>query len=62
MEEASNPTAEKVQALSNIELAVLLCLVADQHCIIETDKQLFHGLGQELRIVRLLSFEVRKAD
>ncbi|KAF2790665.1 hypothetical protein K505DRAFT_310996 [Melanomma pulvis-pyrius CBS 109.77] len=51
MEGASNPTAEKVQALSNIELAVLLCLVADQHCIIETDKQLFHGLEQELRII-----------
>ncbi|KAF2706010.1 hypothetical protein K504DRAFT_387494 [Pleomassaria siparia CBS 279.74] len=51
MEEARDPIAEKVQALSDIELAVLLCLVADQHCIIETSKQLLLGLEQELQII-----------
>jgi hypothetical protein len=37
--------------LSDIELAVLLCLVAEQHCIIESDRHLLDGLEQELRIV-----------
>ncbi|KAF2264854.1 hypothetical protein CC78DRAFT_532963 [Lojkania enalia] len=42
---------EKVQALSDIELAVLLCLVADQHCIIETDEGLLDELEAELRVI-----------
>jgi adenylate kinase len=54
MEEARDPIAQKVQALSDIELAVLLCLVVDQHCIIETDATFVNGLEQELRIVSLL--------
>jgi adenylate kinase len=55
MEEARDPIAQKVQALSDIELAVLLCLVVDQHCIIETDATFVNGLEQELRIVSLLN-------
>ena len=51
MEEASERIVEKVQALSDTELAVLLCLVADQHCIIETGSQLLDGLENELQIV-----------
>jgi hypothetical protein len=51
MEEASGRIAEKVQALSDIELAVLLCLVADQHCIIETHRSLLSAVDQELRTV-----------
>jgi hypothetical protein len=54
MEEARDPIAQKVQALSDIELAVLLCLVVDQHCIIETDATFVNELEQELRIVSLL--------
>lgn len=54
MEGAGGHIAEKVQALSDIELALLLCLVADQHCIIETDEPLLDGLEHELRIVRCL--------
>jgi adenylate kinase len=52
MDEATDPIAHKVQTLSDIELAVLLCLVVDQHCIIETDAQFLDGLEKELRIVR----------
>jgi hypothetical protein len=51
MAKAGDRIAEKVQALSDIELAVLLCLVADQHCIIETEKQLLDNLQQELELV-----------
>jgi hypothetical protein len=53
MEEASGRIVDKIQALSDAELAVLLCLGADQHCIIETDKYLLDGLEQELGIVCL---------
>jgi hypothetical protein len=51
MDDASDRLAEKVQALSDIELAVLICLVADQHCIIETEKQLLDAVEKELKLV-----------
>lgn len=43
--------AIKVQALSDLELAVLVCLVADQHCIIETDRDLMDDVEAELQLV-----------
>ncbi|KAF2025165.1 hypothetical protein EK21DRAFT_77087 [Setomelanomma holmii] len=51
MEDESDKLAEKVQYLSDIELAVLVCLVADQHCIIEAQQDLLHAVAQELRLV-----------
>jgi hypothetical protein len=47
--------AQKVQALSDLELALLISLVADQHCIIEADKLLMEMVKQELKLVRNLS-------
>ncbi|KAH7371284.1 hypothetical protein BKA66DRAFT_424316 [Pyrenochaeta sp. MPI-SDFR-AT-0127] len=51
MEGTGEQLAEKVQALSDIELAVLLCLVADQHCIIEAEKEVIDGVREELKLV-----------
>ncbi|OCK96086.1 uncharacterized protein K441DRAFT_695107 [Cenococcum geophilum 1.58] len=51
MDDVSGRIAEKVQALSDIELAALLCLVAGQHCIVETEKDLIDGVEQELQLV-----------
>ena len=45
-------TAAKIQALGDLELAVLLCLVAHQHCIISTHNLLLDTLAQELQLVR----------
>lgn len=42
---------DKVQALSDLELAVLLCLITEQHCIIEADKDVLPQLEEELRLV-----------
>ena len=53
MDDVSGRIAEKVQALSDIELAALLCLVADQHCIVETEKDLVDGVEQELQLVNV---------
>ena len=44
--------ASQVEKLSDIELAVLLCLVASQHCIIESDPESQHPLSEELQLVR----------
>lgn len=44
--------AAKVQSLGDLELAVLLSLVAEQHCIITADSPLLGGLAQELKLVR----------
>jgi hypothetical protein len=51
MEETDDSIALKVQALSDLELAVLICLVADQHCIIETERSLINDVEEELRLV-----------
>lgn len=52
MEGVGGRFTEKIQALSDIELAVLICLVADQHCAIECDSGQMNGLDHELQIVR----------
>jgi len=51
METQKARLVEKVQSLSDIELAVLLCLVADQHCIIETEASLLDAVKEELSLV-----------
>ena len=41
-----------VQELTDIELALLLCLVAGQHCVIETEEEFLETLVEELQLVR----------
>lgn len=42
---------DNVQKLSDVELAVLLSLVAGQHCIIETSEDTVEPLVEELQLV-----------
>jgi hypothetical protein len=42
---------DRVPDLSDLELATLLCLVAKQHCIIETADELIDDLASELALV-----------
>ena len=42
---------ERVQNLSDLELAALLCLIAKQHCLIEVEDELVDDLAQELALV-----------
>jgi len=41
----------EVQELSDLELAVLLSLIADQHCLLATDDGLVDDLAAELALV-----------
>lgn len=41
----------KVQDLSDLELATLICLVAQEHCIIETEPDALDDLVRELELV-----------
>lgn len=41
----------RVQELSDLELAILLCLIANEPCIIETDTDSLDELEQELQLV-----------
>ena len=43
---------DKVQSLSDLELAALICLVAQEHCIIDTEPDTIDELVQELEQVR----------
>ena len=42
---------QRVQDLTDLELAMLLSLVAAQHCIITTEKDELDSLEQELQLV-----------
>ena len=42
---------EKVHDLSDVELAALICLVAKEHCIIDTEPDSIDELVQELELV-----------
>lgn len=52
MDEPEEPIALKVQTLSDLELAVLICFVAEQHCIIETEEELTNDVAEELKLVK----------
>lgn len=43
---------EKVQGLTDLELAILLSLVAGQHCMIQAEQDELEPLEQELQLVR----------
>jgi len=42
---------QKVHDLSDVELAALICLVAKEHCIIDTEPDSIDDLVQELELV-----------
>ena len=42
---------DKIQALTDLELAILLTLVAGQHCLIETEPDSLQLACQELQLV-----------
>jgi hypothetical protein len=48
---AEEPYLEKIQELSDLEIAVLLCLLNGEHCIINTDADRAEDVTQELRLV-----------
>lgn len=43
---------ERVQDLTDLELAILLSFVAGEHCIIQTESGALESLEQELRLVQ----------
>ena len=48
----------KVHTLSDLELAVLLALVAREHCIISTPEDAVNILVDELQLVRIIGSQV----
>lgn len=56
MEAEADGVAEKVQSLSDLELALLICLVPEQHCVIECEVESLRGVQVELELVGLSLF------
>jgi len=50
---ADEPLIDKIHDLSDLELATLICLVAQEHCIIDTEPDSLDDLVLELELVRL---------
>ncbi len=49
---ADETLINKIHDLSDLELAALICLIAQEHCIIDTEPDAQDDLVQELQIVR----------
>lgn len=47
----SSDLVEKIQEFSDLELAILLSLVAGQHCLIETEPEAIEPTCQEIELV-----------
>jgi hypothetical protein len=62
MEESGGPIALKVQTLSDLELAVLICFVAEQHCIIEADDDLTNDVAEEMKMVIRTTFAEHRTE
>lgn len=50
---ADEALLDKISNLSDLELAALLCLTNEEHCIIDTDPDSVGDLVHELRLVSL---------
>ena len=48
----TSPLVERVQDLTDLELAILLSLVTGEHCIIQTESSVLESLEHELRLVQ----------
>lgn len=46
---------QSIRHMSDSELAILICLIADQHCIIESELDSIAKVRDELVSVRLIS-------
>lgn len=42
---------ERIQELTDLELALLLSLIAGEHCIIQSEEEALDPLGEELELV-----------
>ncbi|CZR57192.1 uncharacterized protein PAC_07081 [Phialocephala subalpina] len=58
---AEESLINKVQDLSDLELATLICLVAQEHCIIDTEPDALDNLVQELELVATKVFGLSHA-
>ncbi|KEY73293.1 hypothetical protein S7711_01412 [Stachybotrys chartarum IBT 7711] len=58
---ADESLLDKVHSLSDLELAVLLCLVSRQHCLISTPRDTIDDLVQELQLVATKTFGLKSA-
>lgn len=55
---AEEALLDKISNLSDLELAALLCLTNEEHCIIDTDPDSVEDLVHELRLVSLHLYSV----
>jgi hypothetical protein len=55
---ADESLIDKIHDLSDLELATLICLVAQEHCIIDTEPNALDELVQELELVRFHEYRI----
>ena len=53
---ADESLLEKVHDLSDLELAILLCLISREHCLLSTPASTIDGLIQELQLISTKTF------
>ena len=58
---ADQPLIEKVHELSDLELAALICLITQEHCIIDTEPDALDEIVEELELVRGVEISLQSA-
>ncbi|KKY36459.1 hypothetical protein UCDDA912_g03530 [Diaporthe ampelina] len=58
---ADDHVLEKVHALSDVELACLLSLISNEHCIVSTPADCLHDLVTELQLITNRTFGLKSA-
>lgn len=51
---ADSTLIERVQELSDLELAALICFITQEHCIVDTDPDALNDVVEELQLVVLI--------
>jgi hypothetical protein len=59
MTHAEDALQQKIQKLSDVELAILLCLIANEHCIIRADIHQQGRLALEIGLACMNTFGLR---
>jgi hypothetical protein len=55
---ADEQLLDRIQSLSDLELAALLCLIAREHCLISTEPDSVDELAEELRLIAAKTFNL----
>lgn len=56
------PLTDRIHELTDVELAILLALIAEENCLIDTEASALDDLESEIRLVSLIEWLSAQRD